>query len=79
MAHAKDDGLSPLVVPRSSPEEEKTPGESSAHRPSLPRTPPRVRPPVSPTEMGRVARRLKLTSRSERDAEPDASLLEGAA
>ncbi len=74
MAYATDDSLSPLVVPQSSPSEEPTPGEGP-QRPSLPRTPPRVWPPVSPADMGRVVRRLKLTAERLRD-EP---LLEGAA
>jgi hypothetical protein len=73
MAHAKDDGLSPVVVPRSSPEEETTSVEAPA-RPSLPRTPPRVWPPVSPADMGRVMRRLKVAERS-RDPEPEVPLL----
>ncbi|HYO67068.1 MAG TPA: hypothetical protein VEU33_13415 [Archangium sp.] len=74
MAHATDDGLSPLVVPQSSLSEE-TSGEGQ-QRPSLPRTPPRVWPPVSPADMGRVVRRLKLTAERLRGEEP---LLEGAA
>jgi hypothetical protein len=75
MAHATDDGLSPLVVPESSPTEEPTSGEGP-QRPSLPRTPPRVWPPVSPADMGRVVRRLKLTAERLRTGTP---LLEGAA
>jgi hypothetical protein len=78
MAHVKDDGLTPLVNPRSSPSEEPGAADGTA-RPSLPRTPPRVWPPVSPGDMGRVVRRLKLTAQRVRDAEPDAVLLEGAA
>ena len=74
MAHATDDGLSPLVVPESSPTEEPTVGEGP-QRPSLPRTPPRVWPPMSP-DMGRVVRKLKLTAERLRDGAP---LLEGAA
>ncbi|HZH16808.1 MAG TPA: hypothetical protein VE057_20805 [Archangium sp.] len=75
MAYTTDDGLSPLVVPQSSSSEEPTSGEGP-QRPSLPRTPPRVWPPVSPADMGRVVRRLKLTAERLRDGEP---LLEGAA
>ena len=75
MSHATDDGLSPLVVPQSSPSEETTSGEGP-QRPSLPRTPPRVWPPVSPADMGRVVRRLKLTAERLRGEAP---LLEGAA
>jgi hypothetical protein len=74
MAHAKDDGLSPVVVPRSSSEEETTGTEVPA-RPSLPRTPPRVWPPVSPADMGRVVRRLKVAERP-RDPEPEVTLLD---
>ncbi|WP_257451540.1 hypothetical protein [Archangium lipolyticum] len=62
MAHEKDDGLSPLVFPRSS------------SRPVLPRTPPRVWPPVSPADMGRVVRRLKVAERP-RAPEPEVPLL----
>ena len=75
MAYTTDDRPSPLVVPQSSSSEEPTSGEGP-QRPSLPRTPPRVWPPVSPADMGRVVRRLKLTAERLRDAEP---LLEGAA
>ena len=75
MAHGTDDGLSPLVVPQSSPSEEPTSGEGP-QRPSLPRTPPRVWPPVSPADMGRVVRRLKLTAERLGNG---AQLLEGAA
>jgi hypothetical protein len=75
MAHVKDDALTPLVVPRSSPTEEPTPAEGPS-RQSLPRTPPRVWPPVSPADRERVVRRWKLTA--ERLGPPD-PLLEGAA
>jgi hypothetical protein len=61
MAHAKDDGLSPVVV-----------AEVPA-RPSLPRTPPRVWPPVSQADMGRVVRRLKVAERP-REPEPEVPL-----
>ncbi len=74
MAHTTDDGRSPLVNPQSSPSEETTSGEGPA-RPSLPRTPPRVWPPMSPGDMGRVVRRLKLSAQSLRDSEPRVSLL----
>ncbi|MGZ3457056.1 MAG: hypothetical protein ACXU86_00985 [Archangium sp.] len=77
MADEKDSGLSPLN-PRSSPAEETAPAEESS-RPSLPRTPPRVWPPVSPGDLGRVVRRLKLKAQRMRDDEPEATLLEGAA
>ncbi|HYO57426.1 hypothetical protein [Archangium sp.] len=68
MAHAKDDALTPLVVPRSSSSEESAPAEGPS-RPSLPRTPPGVWPPVSPADMGRVVRRLKLTAERLRPLE----------
>ncbi len=71
MAYAKDDGLSPVVVPWSSPEE--TTSVEVPARPSLPRTPPRVWPPVSPADMGRVVRRLRVAERP-RDPEPEVSL-----
>ncbi len=74
MAHGTDDGLSPLVVPESSPTEEPAVGEGP-QRPSLPRTPPRVWPPMSPGDMGRVVRRLKLSAQALRDPEPMVSLL----
>ncbi|QRN98158.1 hypothetical protein JRI60_03535 [Archangium violaceum] len=72
MAHAKDDGLSPVVVSRLSAEEETTSAEVPA-RPILPRTPPRVWPPVSPADMGRVVRRLKVAERP-REPEPEVPL-----
>lgn len=75
MAYATDDGVSLLVVPQSSPSEGPA-SEEGPQRPSLPRTPPRVWPQVSPADMGRVVRRLKLTAERLRDVEP---LLEGAA
>ncbi|PTL83427.1 hypothetical protein [Vitiosangium sp. GDMCC 1.1324] len=78
MAHETDDGLTPLVVPPASSVEETAPAESPS-RQSLPRTPPRVWPPVSPADMGRVVRRMKATPQRVRDDEPDATLLEGAA
>ncbi|HEX8436437.1 hypothetical protein [Archangium sp.] len=74
MAHATDDGRSPLVVPQSSPSEETSSGESPS-RPSRPRTPPRVWPPMSPGDMGRVVRRLKLSAQALRDSEPMVSLV----
>jgi hypothetical protein len=70
MAHTTDDGRSPLVVvPQSSPSEETSSGESPS-RSSHPRTPPRVWPPMSPGDMGRVVRRLKLSAQALRDSEP---------
>lgn len=76
MAHEKDDGLTPLVNPQSSPPDESGTSDG-ASRPSRPRSPPRVWPPMSPGDMGRVVRRLKLSA--ERLREPEAALLEGAA
>jgi hypothetical protein len=58
MAHETDDGRSSHVVPGSAPSEETTPGEGLS-RPSIPRTPPRIWPPMSPGDMGRVVRRVK--------------------
>lgn len=77
MAHVKDDGLS-LTVLRTSPREEGSPAESPT-RPSPTRTPPRVWPPVSPADMGRVVRRLKATAERTRDTEPLEPVLERAA
>jgi hypothetical protein len=54
MASEKDDSQSPVVVP---PVEE-------ASRPSLPRTPPGVWPPMSPADVGRVVRKLRVTGPS---------------
>ncbi|WNG51420.1 hypothetical protein F0U60_50290 [Archangium minus] len=65
MAHVKDEGLAPRA--------------NGSSRPSLPRTPPRVWPPVSPGDMGRVVRRLKVTAERPRPPEPEVPLLEGAA
>lgn len=65
MASEKDESLSPAVVP---------PAEG-ASRPSLPRTPPGVWPPVSPADVGRVVRKLKVTAQRLRDAEPLGALL----
>jgi len=61
MVRATDDGQSPHVVPSSTPTEETNPSEGQS-RPTHPRTPPRVWPPMSPGDMGRVVRRLKLTA-----------------
>jgi hypothetical protein len=74
MAHVTDDGLSPMVNPGSSSSDETNPAEGPV-RPSLPRTPPRVWPPVSPGDMGRVVRRLKLTAQRLRDVELRVTLL----
>lgn len=65
MASEKDESQSPAVVPP----------EQGASRPSLPRTPPGVWPPVSPADVGRVVRKLKVTAQRLRDAEPMVSLL----
>ncbi len=78
MAHAKDDGLSPLVVSPPSPSEERALAEGPP-RPSPPRTPPRVWPPVSPADMERVVRRLKASGGRPRDEEPRVTLVEGVA
>lgn len=61
MVHATDDGESSHVVPGSAPTEESNSSEGPA-RPHRPRTPPRVWPPMSPGDMGRVVRRLKLSA-----------------
>jgi hypothetical protein len=61
MVRATDDGQSPHVVPGSTPTEETNPGEGPSRSTHL-RTPPRVWPPMSPGDMGRVVRRLKLTA-----------------
>ena len=61
MVRATHDGQSPHVVPSSTPPEETSSGEGPS-RPPHPRTPPRVWPPMSPGDMGRVVRRLKLTA-----------------
>jgi hypothetical protein len=55
MASEKDDSQSPVVVP---------PVEEGASRPSLPRTPPGVWPPMSPADVGRVVRKLRVTGPS---------------
>jgi hypothetical protein len=65
MANEKEDSLFPVVVP---------PAEGAA-RPSLPRTPPGVWPPVSPADVGRVVRKLKATAQRLRDPEPLGALL----
>lgn len=78
MAHVKDDGLTPRVKSPSFPSVERVQAEGSS-RPSLPRTPPRVWPPVSPADMGRVVRRLRLTAERARQPKPEEPLLEGAA
>jgi hypothetical protein len=65
MASEKDESLSPAVVP---------PAEGAA-RPSLARTPPGVWPSVSPADVGRVVRKLKVTAQRLRDTEPLGALL----
>jgi len=60
MVRATDDSQSPHVVPGSAPAEETGSSEGPS-RPNPPRTPPRVWPPMSPGDMGRVVRRLKLS------------------
>lgn len=65
MANEKEESLSPVVVP---------PAEGAV-RPSLPRTPPGVWPPVSPADVGRVVRKLKVTAQRLRDPEPMVTLL----
>jgi hypothetical protein len=66
MASEKDDSLSPVVIP---------PAEEGASRPTRPRTPPGVWPPMSPAEVGQVVRKLKVTAQRLRDSEPMVSLL----
>ncbi len=80
MAHATKDGLSPLV-PGTSPQAEESPTTEQPPRVNQTRTPPRVWPPMSPADMGRVVRRLKVKANQLRDAEVLRGLLaaEGAA
>ncbi|HSP78692.1 MAG TPA: hypothetical protein VLQ93_09200 [Myxococcaceae bacterium] len=74
MAHATKDGLSPLA-PGMSPEAEESPTAEQPPRVNQTRTPPRVWPPMSPADMGRMVRRLKVGASRLRDAEALRGLL----
>jgi hypothetical protein len=68
MAHATTDGLSPQVPGADAPNGE-LPEFERPPRANQPRTPPRVWPPMSSTDLGRVVRRLKVTASRLRETE----------